>query len=77
MSATSNASSDFLRNFRCDCPASPIDTIPAPDQIRDRLRTIFAEARLLRSLLRVAEAKERERQACRLDPERRGRNLVS
>jgi hypothetical protein len=35
-------------------PASPIDAIPDPERIRDRLSDLFAEARLLRRLLRVA-----------------------
>jgi hypothetical protein len=33
---------------------SPLDTIPDPERIRDRLSALFAEARLLRRLLRVA-----------------------
>jgi hypothetical protein len=37
-----------------DQPPSPLGTIPDPERIRDRLSTLFAEARLLRRLLRVA-----------------------
>jgi hypothetical protein len=35
-------------------PPSPPVTIPDPERIRDRLSALFAEARLLRRLLRVA-----------------------
>jgi hypothetical protein len=35
-------------------PRSPLDTIPDPDRIRDRLSALFTEARLLRRLLKVA-----------------------
>jgi hypothetical protein len=34
--------------------SSLLQTIPDPDRIRDRLSALFAEARLLRRLLRVA-----------------------
>jgi hypothetical protein len=43
-----------------DPPQSPI-TIPDPDRIRDRLSALFAEARLLRRLLRVAVDARQER----------------
>ena len=42
-------------------PSSPLDTIPDPERIRDRLSVLFAEARLLRRLLRVAVDSRRER----------------
>jgi hypothetical protein len=38
---------------------TPLDSIPTPDLIRDRLARLFAEARLLRGLLRLAESKNR------------------
>jgi hypothetical protein len=40
---------------------SPLDAIPDPERIRDRLSAIFAEARLLRRLLRVAVDSRQER----------------
>jgi hypothetical protein len=42
-----------------DAARSPIESIPPPDLIRDRLARIFAEARLLRRLLRLSESKAR------------------
>jgi hypothetical protein len=33
---------------------SPLDTIPDPENIRNRLSALFSEARLLRRLLSVA-----------------------
>ena len=36
--------------------SSPLDHIPPPDQIRDHLARVFAEIRLLRRLLRLAES---------------------
>jgi hypothetical protein len=42
-----------------DPPRSLLDSIPSPDSIRDRLTRLFAEARLLRSLLRLSESKSR------------------
>jgi hypothetical protein len=49
--------------MRCSTapPPSPIDCIPDPERIRDRLSTLFAEARLLRRLLRVAVDARQER----------------
>ena len=44
-----------------DSRPSPLDTIPDPERIRDRLSALFAEARLLRRLLRVAVAARQER----------------
>jgi hypothetical protein len=38
---------------------SPLDSIPPPDTIRERLALLFAEARLLRGLLRLSESKSR------------------
>jgi hypothetical protein len=47
---------------RTPAPASsPLDTIPDPESIRDRLSALFAEARLLRRLLRVAIDARQER----------------
>ncbi len=40
---------------------SPLDTIPDPQRIRDRLADLFAEARLLRRLLRVALDAQQDR----------------
>jgi hypothetical protein len=40
---------------------SPLDVIPDPERIRDRLSALFVEARLLRRLLRVAEDARQER----------------
>ena len=40
-------------------PRSPLDSIPPPDSIRDRLARLFTEARLLRTLLRLSESKSR------------------
>jgi hypothetical protein len=40
-------------------PTSPLDYVPDPELVRDRLSQLFAEAALLRSLLRLAERKER------------------
>jgi hypothetical protein len=46
-----------------DLPGAPlIECIPDPERIRDRLSQLFAEARLLRSLLRVAEQRRRQSQ---------------
>jgi hypothetical protein len=42
---------------------SPLDTIPDPERIRDRLSVLFAEARLLRRLLRLSQATQHERSA--------------
>ncbi len=39
---------------------SPLDAIPGADAIRARLTTIYAEAKLLRPLLRLAERRARE-----------------
>jgi hypothetical protein len=44
-----------------DPPPSPLDTIPDPERIRDRLSALFTEARLLRRLLRVAVDARQER----------------
>jgi hypothetical protein len=44
-----------------DPPLSPLDTIPDPERIRDRLSALFNEARLLRRLLRVAVDVRQER----------------
>jgi len=41
---------------------SPIDKIPPPEEIRARLAENVREARALRSLLRVSQRLERERQ---------------
>jgi hypothetical protein len=58
-----------------DPARSPIDSIPPPDLIRDRLARLFAEARLLRGLLRLAESKSRALSDC---PNRRfGQEEVS
>lgn len=40
---------------------SPLDTIASPEHIRDRLSALFAEARLLRRLLRLSQATRQER----------------
>jgi hypothetical protein len=42
-----------------DIDWSPLESIPPPDLIRSRLARLFAEARLLRSLLRLSESKSR------------------
>jgi hypothetical protein len=42
---------------------SPSPLIPDPELIRDRLNDLFAEARLLRRLLRVAVDARRQRGA--------------
>jgi hypothetical protein len=42
-------------------PTSPLDSIPDPERIRDRLSVLFVEARLLRRLLRLSEATREER----------------
>lgn len=42
-----------------EIPRSPLDSIPQPGVIRERLTQLFAEARLLRALLRLAETKSR------------------
>jgi hypothetical protein len=57
-----------------DAPPSPLDTIPDPERIRDRLSALFAEARLLRRLLRVAvdASQERTPEAAYLQEVRRG-----
>jgi hypothetical protein len=38
-------------------PSSPIQSIPTPEAVRDRLADLSRERRLLRSLLRLAERK--------------------
>jgi hypothetical protein len=40
---------------------SPLDAIPDPDTVRDRLSVLFAEIALLRRLLRLSLAVEAER----------------
>jgi hypothetical protein len=40
---------------------SPLHTLPDPERIRDRLYAIFAEARLLRRLLRLSQAVRQDR----------------
>jgi hypothetical protein len=40
-----------------DPTQSPLDFIPPPDLIRDRLAQLFVEVRLLRNFLRLSEAK--------------------
>jgi hypothetical protein len=42
-----------------DIASSPLESIPPPDLIRDRLAQLFTEARLLRGLLRLSESKSR------------------
>jgi hypothetical protein len=42
-------------------PQSPLDSIPDPERIRDRLAELFAEAKLLRRLLRLSQAARHER----------------
>jgi hypothetical protein len=49
---------------------SPIDSIPPPNLIRDRLTKLFAEARLLRGLLRLSESKDRLRTSGQSRPPR-------
>jgi hypothetical protein len=51
--------------------ASPLDTVPDPEEIRDRLAEIHGEARLLRRLLRLAVDADRERAAERPASKRR------
>jgi len=38
---------------------NPIDLIPEPETVRQRLADLFVEAKLLRALLRLAERKVR------------------
>jgi hypothetical protein len=45
--------------------SSPLDTIPDPELVRDRLAAIHREAALLRALLRLAERDARRRQCQR------------
>jgi hypothetical protein len=40
---------------------SPLDSLPEPERIRDRLSDLFVEARLLRRLLRLSQAVRDER----------------
>jgi hypothetical protein len=44
-------------------PNNLIDTVPSSQAVRERLCQTLREAQLLRSLLKVAEQKERARQA--------------
>jgi hypothetical protein len=44
-------------------PDNLIDTVPSSQAVRERLCQTLREAQLLRSLLKVAEQKERARQA--------------
>lgn len=44
----------------CPCP-SPLNSLPDPERVRDRLAHLFAEARLLRRLLRLSEEAREER----------------
>jgi len=42
-------------------PPSPLDTLPDPERIRDRLSAIMAEARILRRLLRLSVDAQQDR----------------
>lgn len=51
---------------------NPVDQLPAPEVVRERLSSNLREARLLRSLLRVSEraARDRGRAQCRAEHSR-------
>jgi hypothetical protein len=44
-------------------PSSPLERLPDPESVRERIADLHAEARLLRRLLRLSQAAQEEREA--------------